>query len=700
MVQMVLSFVVLVLLTAFAVGLPAILLIRSQIQRQAWAQVDQGSRATQALYAAWESNVIHLATLTGDRPTLHALLVQGNQTDLTQYVQTLRSDADLDLILICDMDLQLVSLAGATVTNDVCAIEEAAGFYVLPDTAAPQIWLLAAYAVNAGTATEADILGKVVVGIVLDDEFVIQSREQTGLEHTLFTGGQPAASSLPAGVSYRESITGFPAGARTAGIGNAMTFQINGHPYYAVRIPLEDLGHAHGFELEDEIALAVGDIADTQRNLVWALSASVVAIALVGSALGVFLARRIGRPLAQLAGATTTFSEGDLEKPVSVQGGVREVSQVAQALEQARIDLRQTITELREAEEWAEHLLEAIVEGIVILDETDRITFFSSGASRVTGWSEEKALGRSCDEVFQLAESDEPFSRFLPPVGKRQKIALRLDDGRQATISITTARLTSPTAVESSVGFVLRDVSETEIMHRLVGEFLANITHEFRTPLSALAASAELLLDQAPTLSRAELQELLAALHLSILSLQTLIDNLLESAKLEAGRFRVYPHPADLGHIIAEAARIMQPLQTKYNQRLVLELPATIPLVQADSRRTEQVLVNLLSNAIMYGPDNSEITIRVTTEDNWARVYVSDRGPSVPEGYRPDLFRPFVHPASLDSLSRHGAGLGLSVAKAIIEAHGGQVGGDDRPGGGSVFWFTLPLADEHASISG
>ena len=109
-------------------------------------------------------------------------------------------------------------------------------------------------------------------------------------------------------------------------------------------------------------------------------------------------------------------------------------------------------------------------------------------------------MGRSCDEVFQLAEGDDLFSQHLPPVGKRHKIALRFDNGHQATLAITGARLMPPTAVESGVGLVLRDVSETETMHRLVGEFLANITHEFRTPLSALAASAELLLDQAPTL--------------------------------------------------------------------------------------------------------------------------------------------------------------------------------------------------------
>jgi PAS domain S-box-containing protein len=401
-----------------------------------------------------------------------------------------------------------------------------------------------------------------------------------------------------------------------------------------------------------------------------------------------------------LAEAASTFSEGDLDQPVSVQGGVREVSQVAQALEQARIDLRQTITELREAQDWTEHLLEAIVEGIVILDESDRISFFSSGAERITGWSKEEALGRSCDEVFQLAESDDPFSQHLPPVGRRHKIALRLDDGRQATLAITGARMTPSASVESGVALVLRDVSETETMHRLVGEFLANITHEFRTPLSALAASAELLLDQAPTLSRQELGELLGALHLSILRLQTLIDNLLESARLEAGRFDVYPHVADLGQIIADATHIMQPLLAKYDQRLVLELPATIPSARVDSRRTVQVLVNLLSNAIRYSPDDTEITIGVSAADSWARIIVADRGPGVPEGYQSDLFRPFVHPAPQDSESRHGAGLGLSVAKAIIEAHGGEVGVEDRPGGGSVFWFTLPLVDDYATISG
>jgi signal transduction histidine kinase len=227
-----------------------------------------------------------------------------------------------------------------------------------------------------------------------------------------------------------------------------------------------------------------------------------------------------------------------------------------------------------------------------------------------------------------------------------------------------------------------------------MGHFLANVAHEFRTPLSALAASVELLLDQAPDLSSAELQELLPSLHLGILGLQTLVDNLVEGASIEAGRFRVSARPANLGKIIAEALQTMQPLLDKHSQRLVVELPAVIPVVRADSRRTVQVLVNLLSNASKYGPDDAEITIGVTVSEDWARVTVADRGPGVPPEHRNDLFRRFVHPDSVGDRTQYGVGLGLSVVKAVIEASGGQVGVEDRPGGGSTFWFTLPVVSE------
>jgi signal transduction histidine kinase len=118
--------------------------------------------------------------------------------------------------------------------------------------------------------------------------------------------------------------------------------------------------------------------------------------------------------------------------------------------------------------------------------------------------------------------------------------------------------------------------------------------------------------------------------------------------------------------------------------------------VQADPRRTTQVLINLLFNASKYSPDETEIILETSLTNGWARVTVADRGPGIPPAYRTDLFRRFMYDRTAQDGERAqaGTGLGLSVVKAVVEAQGGQVGVDDRPGGGAIFWFTLPVVEK------
>jgi PAS domain S-box-containing protein len=690
--QMILSFIALVLLTAAAAGLPAIWLIRNQLEHQAWAQVEQGTRAAYALYTAQQSELTGLAILTAQRPTLRDLLAGEEQASLLAYLRTLQTGAGLDLVLVCDSNQRVIAQVGEGIFDMLCAATTPTGSQVMSSGTTPQVWLYAAEPIsNEATGLQR----KVIVGVGLNNQFAVQMRAQTGLEHTLLLDGQPVASSLDGNLASRR--LGHSAGSKGA---MQSTFTLDGRPYYATRFRLppfsqEEAGTPEPApQVEAEVALDVADIAATQRSVAWTLAGSIVAIAAVGSLLGAFLARQIGRPLDRLAKAATALSKGDLDASVTVKARVREVALVTQALERARIDLQRSLTELRQEKAWTDHLLEAVVEGIVTLDHHGRITFFSQGAERIIGLDRDHVLNLSCNEVFKPIETDEPFSQFIPVPGRRRKVTVELDNGRLVTLAVTGARLMPPEAGDARVALVFRDVSEEEAAHRLMGHFLANVAHEFRTPLSALAASVELLLDQAPDLSSAELQELLSSLHLGILGLQTLVDNLVEGASIEAGRFRVSARPANLGKIISEAIQTMQPLLDKHSQRLVVELPAVIPVVRADSRRTVQVLVNLLSNASKYGPDDAEITIGVTVSEDWARVTVADRGPGVPPEHRNDLFRRFVHPDSVGDRTQYGVGLGLSVVKAVIEASGGQVGVEDRPGGGSTFWFTLPVVSE------
>lgn len=730
--QMIVSFIALVALTAVAAGLPAIWLIRDQLTRQAWAQVEQGRRATQALYESRRSEMKNLATLTAQRPTLRQLLAGGDDAALESYLRTLQASAALDLALVCDSEGRPLVQTELLVAGALCAVGTGSGFQVVPADQASQVWLFATHPIDsdadnseieipgvqgdartlAGSAGGTGLL--VLVSSALDETFAVQMRDQTGLEHTVLVNGEPAATSFATGAAPYVACRSVDVA--TAGNVCQITYRLRGAPYYAIRIPLGDAGlqseptarlwkspdrSADLDKLEIEVALLVSDIVATQRRVAGLLVAGILIVAVVGSGAGTFLARRIGRPLVRLANAASALSRDDLSSPMVVETRVREVALVAQALESARGDLRRTLGQLRQEKAWTDHLLEAIVEGIVTLDSQGHITFFSHGAERITGWQRDQVLGRTCDQVFHPLETDEPFSRLIPLPGRRHKIPVALRGGRHAILSVTGARLLPPEGSDARIALVFRDVSEEEAIHRLLGHFLANVAHEFRTPLAAVAASAELLLDQAPDLSAAELGELLISLHMGVVRLQTLVDNLLESASIEAGHFRVSPRPSDLSEIIAEAIRVTQPLLDKRGQHLTVELPAAIPVVRADPRRTVQVLVNLLSNASKYGPDEAEIAIGATVSADWVKVTVADQGPGIPPEQRKDLFRRFVRPpSSLDSWAppggkaQYGAGLGLSVVKAVVEAHGGQVGADDRQGGGSIFWLTLPRGHE------
>ncbi|MFN8530213.1 MAG: HAMP domain-containing sensor histidine kinase [Anaerolineae bacterium] len=221
-------------------------------------------------------------------------------------------------------------------------------------------------------------------------------------------------------------------------------------------------------------------------------------------------------------------------------------------------------------------------------------------------------------------------------------------------------------------------------------EFLASITHEFRTPLSGMKATIELLQRDAHYLSPAELDELLGSLHLSVSSLQTLVDNLLETAKIDSGHFVLRRRTASFNAVLVEALHIMQPLIDRRDQTLTLSEPFSLPPLLLDPVRMVQVIVNLLSNASAYSPLGESIDLTVRLENAALWFDIADRGSGIEPEARDYLFQRFVR-ANSDGQNDGGVGLGLSVVKAIIEGHGGQIRVESRPGSGSIFSFRLPI---------
>jgi PAS domain S-box-containing protein len=676
--QLVAILVGLVVLTSTAIGVPAIWLINRQMDAQFWERIEQAQTASRALLDSKGRDMEGLAQLTAQRPTLMQLLRKGEGSSLQEYLETLRVGAGLDLLVICGRSNSVRAASSSEGWERICALPGASRTMFMSDEQTSTILMYASSVIQNGDGN----LGEIVVGEFIDHEFARSLCEQTGLEHTFLLGDQVVASSMELDQDYVGSTTGE---AETALFDQDHRFKLTlgGETYFAVRMPVE------GTELIRDVALSAAALVETRRRLEWGWLGGMGIVMLLGSVVGLLLARRIGVTFDDLAEAAVALREGDLETPVHIDADLEEAVSVAQALESARQALKTSLLRLRQEKEWSDQLLDSIVEGIVILNQDHRITFFSPGAERITGWSKERVLMQSCDRFFKPLESEKMFSQLLPSPGTQTVLNVEMAGGRKSSLAVSVADFNPTSGGTRSTLLVFRDVSEEQAIHRLMGHFIANVSHEFRTPLSAVAASTELLMDQVDDLTSSELHELLGALHIGILKLSSLVDNLIESASIEAGHFRVTPRAVDLGEIIGEAVQTMRPLLDKHQQRLEIELPIEPPIVLADPRRVIQVFTNLLSNASKFGPSGSIIRILAERRDDMVRIEIYDQGPGVAREYRDYIFQRFASVPQDDSLAGYGVGLGLSVVKAIVTAGGGEVGVKENPAGGAIFWFTL-----------
>jgi two-component system sensor histidine kinase KdpD len=233
--------------------------------------------------------------------------------------------------------------------------------------------------------------------------------------------------------------------------------------------------------------------------------------------------------------------------------------------------------------------------------------------------------------------------------------------------------------------------SETE---RLRNSLLSAVSHDLRTPLATITGSASALVEQEARLGAAERRELAQAIQEEADRLNRLVHNLLEMTRLESGGVRVRKDWHPLEEVVGSSlGRVEKRLGER---RVDIDLPTSLPLVPLDPLLIEQVLINLLDNAIKYTPEGSPIDISAAVEDRAVRVTVADRGPGFAPGEEAEIFEKFYR--GQDAGTRSGAGLGLAIARGIVEAHGGRITAEPRAGGGAVFHFTLPLAVEPPEV--
>jgi PAS domain S-box-containing protein len=692
--QITAGMVALVVVSIAAASLPALAIIHAELERQAWTRVEQGAATSRALLEADLARMSDLAALAGQRPTLRAL-ISGHQTgELEAYLDVFRAGADIDAIVVKNKAGEIIAVQpvagwtasiGVRMPPAVVAVPGSGAAAALVATAeiAPRTPVPVSFGIPEGITDEAGSgTGETVTVVrLLDEEALAELGRITGLGYSLVLSGRRVATTLPG------TPAGATAGAPSSGSG-AVRSELRSarEPFYAITTALD---RSAGLELET--ALSVADMQQEELRALGLFAATTLFAAAAVSAAGLALSRRLARPLDGLTQAAQRIRQGDLDTPVPIPEGPAEVVVLATTLEAGRVHTRSTVETLLREKAWSETLIQSVVEGIVTLDRAGRITTFSPGAERLTGWRAAEATGHAAANVFRTPDGT-AFLEKLPPPGGRRAVQVVDRAGRTMTLSITDARFRLPSNGGERLALVMRDVSDDEAVRQLRSYFLANISHEFRTPLSAIHASVELLLEDLGSLSRDEIASLLHSVDLSVTGLQTLIDNLLESLSIEAGRFSIRRHSSTLDKVVDQSVRVMRPLLDRREQTLRVDVPAWLPPLWMDPMRITQVIVNLLSNASKYSPVRSPIDLSIDLPDPLrVRVCVSDRGEGIAEADRENLFRRFVRLEPADP-GQYGVGLGLSVVKAIVEEHGGQVAVEARPGGGSTFWFSLPLA--------
>lgn len=222
--------------------------------------------------------------------------------------------------------------------------------------------------------------------------------------------------------------------------------------------------------------------------------------------------------------------------------------------------------------------------------------------------------------------------------------------------------------------------------------FLANMSHEFRTPLNAIIGFSEVLLDPALKVTEEERKQFLTDILNSGKHLLKLINEILDLAKVEAGRMELHLESAAIGDLLQSVHSTMKPLAAQRAIDLKVESDQKIPTVLMDSARIMQVLLNLLGNAIKFTPELGRIWVRAVAENGLVRVEVGDTGPGIPDGEEEKIFLEFEQIAVGRGEDRpEGTGLGLALAKKFVEMHGGKMWVESEMGKGSRFIFTLPL---------
>ena len=513
-----------------------------------------------------------------------------------------------------------------------------------------------------------------------------------------------------------ESIVGpiFRSEVRQAlaeGLGSEIRYStISDHDamYVAVRVDAE--GKPLGIV---RLALSLNEVDEQVTRLRKALLLFALVVILVVAFASVVIAERTVWPVRQLTHVAERIADGNLNARLYLSTR-DEAGQLADAFNHMADQLREKVTTLAKEESQLSAILQGMADGVIITEDDGHVRLINPAAARVLGTTQELALGRSFAQVVHQHQLIDLWQRCQEQ-GEEQSTAVEVE--RRGLFLQAIAK---PFVEGKAAGYLvmLQDLTRIRRLETVRRDFISNISHELRTPLAGLKALVDTLRDGAledPPAAR----RFLDRMETEVDALTQMVEELLELSRIESGRVPLRLSPIPVANVVQPPVERLAPQAERAGLTISVDLAADLPLVLAEEQRIQQVVTNLVHNAVKFTPQGGQITIssfklqvsstgsvqpatlraepqgealnlqlETLPVGDWVLISVKDSGIGIPANNLNRIFERFYKADR--ARSSGGTGLGLAIAKHIVHGHGGHIWAESIEGQGSTFYFCLP----------
>jgi two-component system, OmpR family, phosphate regulon sensor histidine kinase PhoR len=427
------------------------------------------------------------------------------------------------------------------------------------------------------------------------------------------------------------------------------------------------------------------DILASFRRRLWVSSFLVL---LVAGGLSLLFSRGFTDRVDRLKDFSRRVAEGDFS-PLPRDGSGDALEALGIALNRTAARLDRTIHSLTEERNLSAAILGSMVEGVAVVNASEQLVFANQGFAEILGLDVPPTAGSKLLEVVRQTELIQAVRGVL---GGETRVQSEIVTGilRQHFFAATVAAVRSGDTNGAVV--VLHDITELRKLERVRRDFVANVSHEFRTPLTAIQGFAETLLAGAVN-DPQNRDRFLGIIVEHSRRLARLTEDLLMLSKMDADRLELEKRRIPVGPFVESCIETSSPRAKERDLTLLVNLAAHIPDIAGDRRRLTEVLQNLLDNAIQYTPAGGQIMVSASPKNGEVVFTVSDTGIGIPQADQPRIFERFYRVDVARSREVGGTGLGLSIAKHLVETHGGRIWVESEVGRGSQFHFSVPLYD-------